>query len=46
MSAYEDLLGKITAPTITVENWEGILAFCDMVRSICFKKCINLFTDL
>ncbi|CCD66688.1 Signal transducing adapter molecule 1 [Caenorhabditis elegans] len=33
MSAYEDLLGKITAPTITVENWEGILAFCDMINN-------------
>lgn len=33
MSAYEDLLAKITAPTLTTENWEGILGFCDMINN-------------
>ncbi|PIC50145.1 hypothetical protein B9Z55_001164 [Caenorhabditis nigoni] len=33
MSAYEDLLTKVTAPTLTTENWEGILGFCDMINN-------------
>lgn len=33
MSAYEDLLAKITSPTLTTENWEGILGFCDMINN-------------
>lgn len=33
MSAYEDLLAKITAPTMTTENWEGILGFCDLINN-------------
>ncbi|EGT33425.1 hypothetical protein CAEBREN_08896 [Caenorhabditis brenneri] len=33
MSAYDDLLAKITAPTLTTENWEGILGFCDMINN-------------
>lgn len=33
MSAYDDLLAKITAPTLTSENWEGILGFCDMINN-------------
>uniref|UniRef100_A0A1I7UL97 Signal transducing adapter molecule 1 n=1 Tax=Caenorhabditis tropicalis TaxID=1561998 RepID=A0A1I7UL97_9PELO len=33
MSAYDDLLAKVTAPTLTTENWEGILGFCDMINN-------------
>lgn len=33
MAAYEDLLAKVTAPTLTTENWEGILGFCDMINN-------------
>ncbi|KAF1769206.1 hypothetical protein GCK72_001020 [Caenorhabditis remanei] len=33
MSTYEDLLAKVTAPTLTSENWEGILGFCDLINN-------------
>ncbi|CAI2306813.1 unnamed protein product [Caenorhabditis sp. 36 PRJEB53466] len=33
MSAYDDVLAKITAPVLTAENWEGILGFCDMINN-------------
>uniref|UniRef100_A0A8R1DI75 Signal transducing adapter molecule 1 n=1 Tax=Caenorhabditis japonica TaxID=281687 RepID=A0A8R1DI75_CAEJA len=33
MATYEEVLTKITAPTLTTENWEGILGYCDLVNN-------------
>ncbi|CAI5439278.1 unnamed protein product [Caenorhabditis angaria] len=32
MMSYDEILEKITAPTLTTENWDGILTFCDKIN--------------
>ncbi|CAB3410756.1 unnamed protein product [Caenorhabditis bovis] len=31
-NSYDELLEKITASTLTTENWDGILTFCDKIN--------------